>query len=167
MGDDGGGDPLVRFETSTGGTLRQRQSMPSDGLTGSGYEGTRSNELGTPGNTYDDVIAISAASVSEFSLSVCIFDYDSDSGFDDVTARNAYVDGLNTENCGLTQTSSSVTSSSVGAPWVGAQSITCPTPNPWVAVQLGFAPNVNPVLFSAENTIGKNIHIFQKYILNR
>ena len=156
-GTDSGRDPLLRFETSTGGTLRQSHRMPSDGATGSGYEGTQSDELGTPGNTDDNVIAISAASVSEFSLSVCIFDYNSDSGFDDVTARNAYIDGLNTDNCGLTQTSSSVTSSSVGAPWVGAQSITCPTPNPWVAEQLGFASSVNPVLFSAENTIGKNI----------
>ena len=156
-GDASPTDPLLRFETSTGGTLRQSHRMPSDGATGSGYEGTQSDELGTPENTDDDVIAISAASVSEFSLSVCIFDYNSDSGFDDVTARNAYVDGLNTDNCGLTQTSSSVTSSSVGAPWVGAQSITCPTPNPWVAEQLGFASSVNPVLFSAENTIGKNI----------
>ena len=43
------------------------------------------------------------------------------------------------------------------SPWVGAQSITCPAPNPWVEEQLGFAPNVNPVLFSAENTVGKNI----------
>ncbi|MFY9240412.1 MAG: hypothetical protein WAO78_16345 [Roseovarius sp.] len=41
--------------------------------------------------------------------------------------------------------------------WVGAQSITCPAPNPWVKEQLGFASNVNPVLVSAENTIGKTI----------
>jgi len=40
--------------------------------------------------------------------------------------------------------------------WVGAQSITCPAPNPWVKEQLGFASNVKPVLVSAENTIGKN-----------
>ena len=41
--------------------------------------------------------------------------------------------------------------------WVGAQSITCPTPNPWVHEELGFASNVNPVLVSAENTVGKTI----------
>lgn len=41
--------------------------------------------------------------------------------------------------------------------WVGAQSITCPSPNPWIKEQLGFAKNVKPVLVSAENTIGKNI----------
>ena len=41
--------------------------------------------------------------------------------------------------------------------WVGAQSITCPTPNPWVKEQLGFASNAKPVLVSAENTIGKTI----------
>jgi uncharacterized delta-60 repeat protein len=41
--------------------------------------------------------------------------------------------------------------------WVGAQSITCPAPNPWVKEQLGFASNVKPVLVSAENTIGKTI----------
>lgn len=153
-----GSDPLLRFETSTGGTLRQNQSMPSDGLTGGGYEGTQSDELvsqtgyNDPNGPYgDEVIAISAASASEFSLSVCLFDYSSDNGFNSMP-RNTYIDGLNTENCGLTQTSSSV-----GAPWVGAQSITCPTPNPWVEEQLSFAPNVNPVLFSAENTVGKNI----------
>jgi hypothetical protein len=41
--------------------------------------------------------------------------------------------------------------------WVGAQSISCPTPNPWVKEQLGFATNAKPVLVSAENTIGKTI----------
>ena len=41
--------------------------------------------------------------------------------------------------------------------WVGAQSITCPAPNPWVKEQLGFASNAKPVLVSAENTIGKTI----------
>jgi uncharacterized delta-60 repeat protein len=41
--------------------------------------------------------------------------------------------------------------------WVGAQSITCPAPNPWVREKLGFASNVKPVLVSAENTIGKTI----------
>ena len=41
--------------------------------------------------------------------------------------------------------------------WVGAQSITCPAPNPWVNEQLGFATNAKPVLVSAENTIGKTI----------
>ncbi len=41
--------------------------------------------------------------------------------------------------------------------WVGAQSISCPAPNPWVKEQLGFASSVQPVLVSAENTIGKSI----------
>jgi YVTN family beta-propeller protein len=41
--------------------------------------------------------------------------------------------------------------------WVGAQSINCPAPNPWVKEQLGFASNVKPVLVLAENTIGKTI----------
>ena len=41
--------------------------------------------------------------------------------------------------------------------WVGAQSLTCPAPNPWVKEQLGFASSVKPVLVSAENTIGKTI----------
>jgi uncharacterized delta-60 repeat protein len=41
--------------------------------------------------------------------------------------------------------------------WVGAQSITCPSPNPWVKEKLGFASNAKPVLVSAENTIGKTI----------
>jgi uncharacterized delta-60 repeat protein len=41
--------------------------------------------------------------------------------------------------------------------WVGAQSITCPAPNPWVKEKLGFASKVKPVLVSAENTIGKTI----------
>ena len=47
--------------------------------------------------------------------------------------------------------------SSATAPWIGAQSITCPTPNPWVKEKLGFAKYVKPVLVSAENTIGKTI----------
>jgi YVTN family beta-propeller protein len=42
-------------------------------------------------------------------------------------------------------------------PWVGAQSITCPAPNPWVNEELGFATNAKPVLVSAENTVGKTI----------
>ena len=50
-----------------------------------------------------------------------------------------------------------VNADSKTAPWVGAQSITCPTPNPWVNEQLSFASNVKPVLVSAENTIGKTI----------
>ena len=41
--------------------------------------------------------------------------------------------------------------------WVGAQSITCPVPNPWVKEKLGFASKVKPVLVSAENTVGKTI----------
>jgi uncharacterized repeat protein (TIGR02543 family) len=41
--------------------------------------------------------------------------------------------------------------------WVGAQSISCPAPNPWVEEQLGFASSIQPVLVSAENTIGKTI----------
>ena len=41
--------------------------------------------------------------------------------------------------------------------WVGAQSISCPAPNPWVREKLGFATNAKPVLVSAENTIGKTI----------
>jgi uncharacterized delta-60 repeat protein len=41
--------------------------------------------------------------------------------------------------------------------WVGAQSITCPAPNPWVREKLDFASNAKPVLVSAENTIGKTI----------
>jgi len=43
------------------------------------------------------------------------------------------------------------------SPWVGDQNITCPTPNPWINEQLGFATNAKPVLVSAENTIGRTI----------
>ena len=43
------------------------------------------------------------------------------------------------------------------SPWVGDQNITCPTPNPWINEQLGFATNAKQVLVSAENTIGKTI----------
>jgi hypothetical protein len=43
------------------------------------------------------------------------------------------------------------------ATWIGAQSISCPAPNPWVKEKLGFASNAKPVLVSAENTIGKTI----------
>ena len=46
-------------------------------------------------------------------------------------------------------------SSSNAQIWVGAQSISCPAPNPWVEEQLGFASNAKPVLVSAENTVGK------------
>jgi uncharacterized delta-60 repeat protein len=52
---------------------------------------------------------------------------------------------------------SNAISISNAATWVGAQSISCPAPNPWVKEQLGFASNVKPVLVSAENTIGKTI----------
>jgi uncharacterized delta-60 repeat protein len=41
--------------------------------------------------------------------------------------------------------------------WVGAQSISCPAPNPWVNEKLGFASNAKPVFVSAENTVGKTI----------
>ena len=77
-----------------------------DGLLGNELAG--SEELGTPGNTDHNVIAISAASVSEFSLSVCIFDYTTGTfgGSGDTAARNAYIDGLNTENCGISPSSS-------------------------------------------------------------
>ena len=159
-GTDSGSDPLLRFETSTGGTLRQNHSMPSDGSPGSGFEGTSSDELGAPGITDDDVIAISAANVSEFILTVCIFDYRSGTfgGSGDTAARNSYIDGLNTENCSIGGSSSASSASGAGFPWVGAQSITCPEPNPWVKEQLGFATNVKPVLVTAENTVGKNIN---------
>jgi hypothetical protein len=155
-GTDSGEDPLLRFETSTNGTLRQDQRMPPDGSTGSGFAGTQSSGLVSfTGRNIDpdipdgdNVISLSGETVSEFSLSVCIFDYDRDSGFDDVTARNNYIDNLALGSCGET---------SVSAPWVGAQSINCPAPNPWVKEKLGFASNAKPVLVSAENTIGKTI----------
>ena len=41
--------------------------------------------------------------------------------------------------------------------WVGAQSTSCPAPNPWVKEKLGFATNAKPVLSSAENSVGKTI----------
>jgi hypothetical protein len=151
-GTDSGSDPLLRFETSTNGTLRQDPNMPADGLTGAGFAGTQSSELANfSGNPQgDNVISLSGETVSDFYLCVSIFDYDSDSGFDDVTARNNYIDGLSVESCGET-------SSSLIFPWVGAQSVECPAPNPWVKEKLGFATNANPVLVSAENTVGKTI----------
>jgi len=153
-GNDSDLDPLLRFETSTGGTLRQKQDLPSDAQPGTGFEGTRSDALGEPGSTHENVIAISAANISEFSLSVCLFDYTTGTfgGSGDTAARNSYIDSLNTDNCGI-----SPSSSTQGFPWVGAQSITCPSPNPWVDEQLGFASNAKPILVSAENTIGKTI----------
>jgi hypothetical protein len=149
-GTDTGSDPLLRFETSTNGTLRQDHSMPSDGLSGSGFAGTQSSELFSQsgGPMGDNVISLSGETVSDFYLCVSIFDYDSDSGFDDVTARNSYIDNLAVGSCGET---------SVSEPWVGAQSIACPSPNPWVKEQLGFASKAKPVLVSAENTVGKTI----------
>ena len=54
--------------------------------------------------------------------------------------------------------STSISSTSISSSsWVGAQSISCPSPNPWVKEKLGFASNAKPVLVSAENTIGKTI----------
>ena len=41
--------------------------------------------------------------------------------------------------------------------WVGRQSISCPESNPWDDERLLFASNVQPVLVSAENSIGKTI----------
>jgi uncharacterized delta-60 repeat protein len=51
----------------------------------------------------------------------------------------------------------SITVSGAGFPWVGAQSTSCPAPNPWVKEKLGFATNAKPVLSSAENSVGKTI----------
>jgi len=144
-------DPLLRFETSSGGTIRINQLMPNDGQAGTGFEGTRSRVIDNS-NTSDNVVAISAANTLEFNLSVCIFDYTSEnfgSGTANAAARNTYIDSLNTQNCSLTP--------AVGFSWVGDQSISCPAPNPWVNEKLGFASNVQPVLVSAENTIGKTI----------
>jgi len=154
-GTDSGTDPLLRFETSTNGTLRERHNnMSGDGFPGSGFVGTESLELVGGAPQSDNVIALSGETVSEFSLSVCIFDYTTGTfgGSGDTVARNSYIDSLNTDNCG-----DSPSSSTQGFPWVGAQSITCPSPNPWVNEKLGFASNAKPVLVSAENTIGKTI----------
>jgi len=148
-GTDSGTDPLLRFETSTNGTLRERHNnMSGDGFPGSGFVGTESLELVGGAPQSDNVIALSGETVSDFYLCVSIFDYNGDSGFDDVTSRNSYIDNLAVGSCGET---------SVSAPWVGAQSISCPSPNPWVKEKLGFASNAKPVLVSAENTIGKTI----------
>lgn len=74
----------------------------------------------------------------------------------DRTSLNKYTSGdytlyVSVGNFGLTENSSDT------APWIGTQSITCPSPNPWVKEQLGFASNAKPVLVSAENTVGKTI----------
>jgi uncharacterized delta-60 repeat protein len=54
-------------------------------------------------------------------------------------------------------TVSGADSSSNGLIWVGAQSTSCPAPNPWVKEKLGFATNAKPILSSAENSVGKTI----------
>jgi hypothetical protein len=48
-------------------------------------------------------------------------------------------------------------SCSTTSSWVGAQSISCPEPNPWVKEKIGFARQVNPVVNAAENLTGKTI----------
>ena len=147
-GTDNGDDPLLRFETTTGGTLRQSFTLTDNA---SGSDNADSSEL--TGNN-DNIIALSSTNVSEFFLCLSVFNYNSSSGFDDVTARNSYMDGLSVERCG---TSSSPGAAAAGFPWVGDQNITCPNPNPWVKEKLGFATNAKPVLVSAENAIGKTI----------
>lgn len=47
--------------------------------------------------------------------------------------------------------------SSLTSSWVGAQSISCPAPNPWVKEKIGFARQVSPVVNAAENLTGKTI----------
>jgi hypothetical protein len=149
-GTDSGSDPLLRFETTTGGTLRQSFTL-TDGASGS--DNANSSDLRD--RSSDQIIALSSSDVSEFFLCLSVFNYNSSSGFDDVTARNSYIDGLSVERCGTS--SGPGAAGAAGFPWVGDQNITCPNPNPWVNEQLGFASNVKPVLVSAENTIGKTI----------
>ena len=149
-GTDSGRDPLLRFETTTGGTLRQSFTL-TDGASGS--DNANSSDLRD--RSSDQIIALSSSDVSEFFLCLSVFNYNSSSGFDDVTARNSYIDGLSVERCGTS--SGPGAAGAAGFPWVGDQNITCPNPNPWVNEQLGFASNVKPVLVSAENTIGKTI----------
>jgi hypothetical protein len=75
----------------------------------------------------------------------------------DVPGRFTFsmVDG---ETRGFEEPSMDGSSSGVsGIPWVGDQSISCPAPNPWIKEELGFAKNINPVLVSSENSVGKNI----------
>ena len=72
-------------------------------------------------------------------------------GFLETGQSGDYTLYVSVGNFGLNENSSTT------APWIGAQTITCPTPNPWVKEQLGFATNAKPVLVSAENTIGKTI----------
>jgi hypothetical protein len=155
-GTDSGTDPLLRFETSTNGLLRQQHSMPADGLTGTGFAGTQSNELdNAPGGLSDQVIALSGETVSDFYLCVSIFSYNRLSSFADVTARNAYIDNLNVESCSESSTIFS---------WVGAQSISCPDANPWFEQELGFANKVTPLGMSSTNLVGRNIS--QSNLLN-
>ena len=75
-----------------------------------------------------------------------------------------YTDGQNfnfLSNLTLYAQWSSLTSNSednqIEGTWVGKQSITCPSLNPWENEQLGFAENVTPVISSAENLVGKYI----------
>ena len=149
-GTDTGGDPLLRFETTTGGTLRQNFTL-TDGVSGS--DNADSSDLSD--RTSDWIIALSSSNVSDFFLCLSVFNYNSSSGFDDVTARNSYMDGLSVERCGTS--SGPGAAGAAGFPWVGDQNITCPNPNPWVNENLGFATNAKPVLVSAENTVGKTI----------
>jgi uncharacterized repeat protein (TIGR02543 family) len=75
-----------------------------------------------------------------------------------------YTDGQNfnfLSNLTLYAQWSSLTSNSqdnqIEGTWVGKQSITCPSLNPWENEQLDFAENVAPVISSAENLVGKYI----------
>lgn len=149
-GTDSGGDPLLRFETTTGGTLRQSFTLIDDA---SGSDNANSSDLSD--RSSDSIIALSSSDVSEFFLCLSVFNYNSSSGFDDVTARNSYIDGLLVERCGTS--SGPGAAGAAGFPWVGDQYITCPNPNPWENENLGLATNAKPVLVSAENAIGKTI----------
>jgi len=75
-----------------------------------------------------------------------------------IIAAGYSFNGSNDDFAVVSYTISVSSISSVSAlTWVGAQSITCPAPNPWVKEQLGFATNAKPVLVLAENTVGKTI----------
>jgi uncharacterized delta-60 repeat protein len=73
-----------------------------------------------------------------------------------IVAAGYSYNGSNNNDFAVVRYSNAISISNA-ATWVGAQSISCPAPNPWVNEKLGFASNAKPVLVSAENTIGKTI----------
>ena len=130
------------------------------GVVDDGYDGDTCVAVDPMGEFKDAFLAIQTVGeiVSNFRFQVTaqsIFQDNDEDGVKDLTEYNsgAYTLYVSVGRAVLTSNISSDNS-----PWVGAQSVTCAAPNPWVKEKLKFARNVKPVLITAENTVGKTIN---------